>query len=115
MVPEVSITIDLERLERERCVVIGRENHGKGAVEVVVVLDELGTAHAYRNECMHVAIPLAILSESMFRENTLLCATHGARYRLEDGYCFEGPCLGQSLERLPIEFDGSVVRIRIDD
>ena len=27
----------------------------------------------------------------------------GARYRLSDGYCFEGPCEGESLEPIEIE------------
>ena len=38
----------------------------------------------------------------------ILCATHGAEFRLEDGYCLHGPCAGQRLlaVRLGGEGDG---------
>lgn len=110
----MSVRVALERLVRERCVVVGRDAPEGRPCEIVVVVDAEGGLHAYRNECMHIAIPLALFAESMFHEETLLCGTHGARYRLEDGYCFEGPCIGQSLERLPLEVEGEFVRIRIE-
>ena len=43
------------------------------------------------------------------REN-LLCATHGARFRIEDGFCVAGPCPGASLTPVPVAVeDGNVV------
>jgi nitrite reductase/ring-hydroxylating ferredoxin subunit len=39
----------------------------------------------------------------------LVCVTHGARYRSEDGHCVSGPCLGQSLKKLPIEVGEGIV------
>ena len=44
------------------------------------------------------------------RERTLiLCSTHGALFRIEDGYCVDGPCDGEWLERLDLEVrDGEV-------
>lgn len=32
----------------------------------------------------------------------LLCGTHGALFRPQDGYCVSGPCVGDSLEPVPI-------------
>ena len=32
-----------------------------------------------------------------------MCGTHGARYRLDDGMCVEGPCLGKALESVVVE------------
>ncbi|MEE8263379.1 MAG: Rieske (2Fe-2S) protein, partial [Gammaproteobacteria bacterium] len=29
--------------------------------------------------------------------NLLQCATHGALFRIEDGFCVAGPCTGASL------------------
>jgi len=35
-------------------------------------------------------------------DSFIQCALHGALFRLEDDYCLQGPCAGQSLK--PIEF-----------
>jgi nitrite reductase/ring-hydroxylating ferredoxin subunit len=108
-------TVELARLQLERCVLTGSDENPTGrAYEIIVVLDGDGEPHAYRNECEHIAVPLALFVDSMFVADSLLCATHGARYRLEDGYCFEGPCVGQSLTRLPLVVDGGVVRVVVD-
>jgi len=32
-----------------------------------------------------------------------MCAHHTAIYRLADGECIDGPCLGARLTRIPIE------------
>ncbi len=113
---DLSLELSLARLRAERCVLMARPTDAGGRpVEAVVVLTESGEPHAYRNECMHIAIPLALFAESVFVDESLLCATHGARYRLEDGYCYEGPCLGQSLERLPLTIDGDRIRIRFPE
>ena len=40
----------------------------------------------------------------------ILCATHGAEFRIEDGFCVLGPCRGQSLEPISVSVrDGDVV------
>ena len=40
----------------------------------------------------------------------LLCSTHGARFRITDGFCVEGPCKGQTLNSLAVRIeDGFVV------
>ena len=108
-------TVELARLRAERCVLTGSEDTPTGrAYAVIVVLDAGDRPHAYRNECEHIAVPHALFADSMLVDESLLCATHGARYRLHDGYCFEGPCTGQSLARLPLVIDGDVVRIDVD-
>ena len=38
-----------------------------------------------------------------------MCATHGARFRIEDGHCVAGPCRGARLTVVPISVrDGAV-------
>lgn len=104
----------LARLREERVVLLGPEDGAIGRpIAVIVALDEHGSPHAYRNECMHIAIPLGIFAESILDAGTLLCGTHGARYRIEDGACFEGPCLGIPLERLPLVIEGDEVRVEL--
>ena len=44
---------------------------------------------------------------------SLICRTHGAKYRLDDGYCFHGPCKGKSLVRLPLRVEGDGVHLDV--
>jgi nitrite reductase/ring-hydroxylating ferredoxin subunit len=38
-----------------------------------------------------------------------MCGTHGAVFRPEDGYCFDGPCSGRSLVRIAIKLENGDV------
>ena len=40
-----------------------------------------------------------------------VCATHGARFRLEDGRCVDGPCAGAALTPIEIELRDGLVRL----
>jgi len=85
-------------------------------VEGLVVRDLAGVARAYLNRCRHLPIPLSFTRptghgqalyvashEFLTRDNQALeCKTHGARYRLDDGMCFEGPCTGRALMALEL-------------
>ena len=42
----------------------------------------------------------------------ILCATHGALFRIEDGHCLSGPCVGESLTPLPVSIEGECGRRR---
>lgn len=60
---------------------------------------------AYLNFCPHLGIPLNWQPDQfMSSEGThIQCSTHGALFQLEDGYCFSGPCRGESLTPLNIK------------
>jgi nitrite reductase/ring-hydroxylating ferredoxin subunit len=62
-----------------------------------------GKVFVYINSCPHWGSPLDLYpGRFLNRERTLIqCSTHGAQFRIEDGYCIKGPCLGASLERVP--------------
>ncbi len=64
-----------------------------------------GQPYAYVNQCAHVAVELDWQPGRFFDETRryLICATHGATYRAEDGVCVAGPCRGRSLRRLECE------------
>ncbi|MEM7442889.1 MAG: Rieske (2Fe-2S) protein [Pseudomonadota bacterium] len=70
---------------------------------------------AYVNSCPHAGSPLNWRPDRfMSLDGKLLqCATHGARFRVEDGLCVAGPCTGQSLTKLAVELDGDTVSVRI--
>jgi nitrite reductase/ring-hydroxylating ferredoxin subunit len=58
---------------------------------------------AWRNLCPHSGGPLARPGETpLSRDGThLVCATHGALFRVTDGLCVAGPCQGASLTPWP--------------
>ena len=70
-----------------------------------------GRVHAYINRCAHVPIELDWLPGRFFDSSRhfLICATHGAMYSPDSGYCVQGPCRGGRLEAVPVvERDGGV-------
>lgn len=75
--------------------------------EALVLLDGARTLRAYLNRCEHLPIPLDGGSRRFLSEDGshLVCGTHGALYRREDGFCVEGPCAGKSLLALPVRVD----------
>lgn len=58
----------------------------------------------YVDICPHAGSPLANpLGRFLTREGDLiLCAAHGALFRIEDGVATSGPCAGQGLEAWPV-------------
>ena len=66
----------------------------------------------YVNSCPHVGLPLEPLPHRFLdtRKQHIVCSAHGARFRVEDGLCTSGPCLGESLEAVEARIvDGRVV------
>lgn len=63
-----------------------------------------GKAHAYVNQCAHVPVELDWNQGEFFTlsKDYLICATHGAHYAPDTGYCVMGPCQGKSLQVLPV-------------
>jgi nitrite reductase/ring-hydroxylating ferredoxin subunit len=92
-------------------------------LEALVVRDHGGTPRAYLNRCRHLPIPLSFgrptgrslydaSHEFLTRDNQALeCKTHGARYRLDDGMRFEGPCTGRALLALGLVVEGDEVYV----
>jgi len=103
---------ELAELDRPRTVISGRLDNGRPR-EVIVVRTEGGEPRAYVNVCMHLPVPLDGGSREFLSMDgrSLMCGTHGALYRFEDGYCFEGPCEGFSLEPVSwtVDEDGWVI------
>jgi nitrite reductase/ring-hydroxylating ferredoxin subunit len=84
--------------------------------EAIVLLDGGGMLRAYVNRCQHLPIPLDGGSGRFLSDdgNFLMCGTHGARYRREDGLCVEGPCGGRALEALELELQGDAIVLLFD-
>lgn len=82
--------------------------------EALVLLDHEGAPRAYINRCKHVPIPLDGGSRQFFSSDKqdLLCGTHGARYRLHDGFCTKGPCRGERLDALRLRVENGIIELR---
>ncbi len=82
--------------------------------EAIVLLDHDGAPRAFINRCKHLPIPIDSGSRVFFTsdKSALLCGTHGARFRLNDGYCFAGPCHGASLDPIDLRIEGSILELR---
>jgi nitrite reductase/ring-hydroxylating ferredoxin subunit len=73
-----------------------------------------GSVHGYVNQCAHVPVALDWQEGDFFdlERHYLICATHGAQYQPETGFCVMGPCKGRSLQKLDIvEHDGKIYLI----
>ncbi len=70
--------------------------------------DEL---YGYLNRCPHAGHELNLRpNEFLTREGDLImCRSHGAQFRIDDGFCVFGPCPGTHLQAFDIEVvDGSL-------
>jgi nitrite reductase/ring-hydroxylating ferredoxin subunit len=67
--------------------------------------------HVYVNSCPHIGTPLDWMPDRFLSADgsLIICATHGAEFRIADGECVYGPCKGDRLEAVMIQInDGTV-------
>lgn len=67
-------------------------------------------AHAYVNRCPHAGRQLNFADRFLTPDGELLqCYSHGALFEKHTGLCIAGPCVDESLRRLPVAVvDGEV-------
>lgn len=66
----------------------------------------------YVNNCPHYdRAPLGWKRNEFLNgaKDKIMCSAHGALFRIEDGTCVVGPCLGQSLKPIRITVEGGQV------
>ena len=70
-----------------------------------------GNLFAYINRCPHTGITLDWVNNQFFNVDNryLMCATHGAVFEPPTGECIWGPCVGLSLQSVPIEIEDGLV------
>jgi nitrite reductase/ring-hydroxylating ferredoxin subunit len=78
-----------------------------------IAIRQGAAVRAYVNACPHVGTPLDWVPDRfMSADGTrLICATHGAEFRIEDGVCTRGPCLGEALDAVLTEIKDGLVLI----
>jgi nitrite reductase/ring-hydroxylating ferredoxin subunit len=99
-----------------RVVPLGRDARRR-PIEALVVRGDDGEPHAYRNLCQHLPVPLDGGSREFLASDGrhLFCGTHGAIYRLEDGYCVGGPCLGSYLQPYRLREEGGALVLLVEE
>ncbi len=81
---------------------------GKGAKRFDMFIVRKGDqVFGYVNSCPHLRMPLETLTDRFLnKKNTaIVCSTHGATFRIADGYCYAGPCARASLVSIPLEIN----------
>ncbi|MDI1298218.1 Rieske 2Fe-2S domain-containing protein [Methylotenera sp.] len=75
-----------------------------------------GKPYAYVNQCAHVPIELDWNEGDFFtsQKDYLICSTHGAHYRPDNGFCVMGPCKGKSLKVIQVTEQNQEILINLD-
>ncbi len=83
----------------------------------VVVVRRGAVVHAYLNRCPHLGVELNWMPDQFLdRSGRLLqCATHGALFEPDTGYCIAGPCRGKSLPRVACAVQGGHIAVTLLD
>lgn len=84
-----------------------------GGFTGLVAVRRGGAAHVYVNACPHLGISLESLPDRFLdgAGRHLVCTVHGARFRVEDGFCVSGPCAGDRLEAVEARIEDGMVII----
>ena len=86
--------------------------------DTILVVRQGSTLHAWRDACPHIGgVPMAWRKDAYLNadRDRIVCSAHGALFDIATGVCTLGPCLGQSLESMPVglDADGSI-SLRVD-
>jgi nitrite reductase/ring-hydroxylating ferredoxin subunit len=113
---------DNERIICESHAVVEREHGLRFAVPELgehvtgFVVRYNGMVYAYINRCAHLSVELDWNEGDFFDldKTYVICATHGAHYQPETGYCVMGPCKGQSLQAIQVTERGNKILINLE-
>ncbi len=93
-----------------------------GQDQLILAVRKGDNVFAYINSCPHIGTPLNLdagfSSDSMqggkflsLDKRLIQCSTHGAQFRIEDGFCVYGPCKDDSLDPVPVTTEDGAVYI----
>ncbi len=81
--------------------------HLMGEPRDIMVIRRGRNVYGYINSCPHTGVCLDWQpGQFLNMDNELIiCAMHGAEFRIEDGYCVAGPCAGDHLQPIELKVD----------
>ncbi len=82
---------------------------------MVMVIRQGQRVFAYVNACPHIGAPLDFSPGKFLSADGshIMCSTHGALFRIEDGFCVSGPCAGDALKPVDAAVRKNRVKITI--
>ena len=103
---------ELAELKNSRC--FGYEVAINKSLVQCFLIYHNNNVYSYFNSCPHTGVNLDWVPHQFMDKNYKLiqCATHGALFNTEDGYCMSGPCLGDHLQKVEnVIIDGNIYLI----
>jgi nitrite reductase/ring-hydroxylating ferredoxin subunit len=80
--------------------------------ESVILLRHGGQVQAYLNICPHTARRLDYApGKFLLKNDTLICAVHGATFNQTDGLCVAGPCRGEHLRAVAVRVEDGEIHL----
>jgi nitrite reductase/ring-hydroxylating ferredoxin subunit len=84
---------------------------GRSAFSMFVVRDR-DVIRGYLNLCPHFSLPLNHEPDGFVRNGFIECVQHFAQFRIADGECFSGACLGSRITPIALTLgEDGVIRI----
>ena len=78
----------------------------------VILLRHGEQVRGYLNICPHTGRRLDYApGKFLLKNDTLICAVHGATFNQGDGLCIAGPCRGEHLRTVAVQVDEGEVRL----
>ena len=85
------------------------------AAESLILLRRAGQLRAYLNICPHAGRRLDYApGKFLLKNDSLICAVHGATFSQLDGLCIAGPCRGEHLREVPVQIRDGMVCLSAD-
>ena len=80
--------------------------------ENLILLRRGNEVRGYLNICPHTGRQLDYApGKFLLKNDTLICAVHGATFQRDDGLCVAGPCRGEHLRKVSVRVDDGEVRL----
>lgn len=94
--------ISVTELPDRQIVVVNGDIDGEN--EAILLYRDNEEIQAYLNICPHAGRRLDYApGKFLMQDGDLVCAAHGATFRLDNGQCVAGPCRGASLRAVPVQ------------
>jgi nitrite reductase/ring-hydroxylating ferredoxin subunit len=95
----------------------GFEWEGGGYARCGFLVRQGDAVYAYRNECPHAGNRLEWKPDAFLTKDRslIMCSVHGANFRIHDGFCVAGPCLGRALAPLALRRDGDAIEVLLPE
>ena len=83
-----------------------------GGEESLILLRQGNQVRGYLNVCPHTGRRLDYApGKFLLKNDTLICAVHGATFNQGDGLCIAGPCRGEHLREVNMRVEGDSVHL----